>query len=190
MSVREGGFTLLELLVALVVLGFILAGLSQGAQFGLLAAGSQTRTVAERGELDAVDRAVRHLIQEMDPGRAGAPPGLRGTASSLAFTSALPTASALPVRQAAIVLAAEGGRLVLRATPRFPGVGASMETELLRDVERLEASYWSRGAQPRWVSSWAERDLPALVRLRLVFPPGDRRRWPDIVAAPMRSPAG
>ena len=31
------GFTLLELLIALTVLGFLLAGLAQGVHFGLLA---------------------------------------------------------------------------------------------------------------------------------------------------------
>ena len=190
---RDGGFTLLELLVALVVLGFILAGLAQGTQFGLLAAGSQARTVAERGDMDAVDRALTRLIQGMDPGRAGGPAALRGTASSLAFTSTLPDAAALPSRRADILLASQGGRLILRAVPRLPGPAPGAppaETELLRGIERLEVSYWIGGPQPGWATVWTGRGLPGLIRLRLVFPAGDRRHWPDIVAAPMRAAAG
>ena len=40
---RPNGFTLLEILVALTVLGFLLAGLAQGVHFGLLAWGTEVR---------------------------------------------------------------------------------------------------------------------------------------------------
>lgn len=190
---RDGGFTLLEVLVALTVLGFILAGLSAGTQYGLLAAGSQARTVAASGDLDAVDRALTRLIQVMDPGRNGGPAPLRGSSGGMTFTSALPAAAALPTRSAQVGLLVEGGRLVLRAVPRQPGQRTPpppVVIELLRGVDGMEASYWRGGPQPGWAASWTGPGLPALVRVRLVFPPGDRRRWPDIVAAPMRAPAG
>ncbi len=190
MTPRDGGFTLLEVLVALTVLGFILAGLSAGTQYGLLAAGTQSRIVGAAGDLDAVDRALIRLVQGMDPGRNGGPPPLRGSSGSMAFTSVLPAAAVLPTRSTQVVLLAEGGRLVLRASPRQPGQRTPpVDIELLRGVERLEASYWRGGPQPGWVRSWDAPALPALVRLRLVFPAGDRRRWPDIVAAPMRASA-
>lgn len=186
---RDAGFTLLELLVALVVLGFILAGLSQGAHFGLQAIGAQTRDIAGRGDLDAVDRALHRLIEAADPGQPRDPPTFRGSASSLAFVSTLPAAARLPTRQAQVSLGVDGsGRLVLRAVPRLPGhrlgpLPAPSETELLRGVDHLDAAYWTRGADPHWVTAWTSAGLPALVRLRVVFPPGDRRHWPDIVAA-------
>lgn len=189
---RDAGFTLLELLVALVVLGFILAGLSQGTRFGLQAIGAQTRDIAGRGDLDAVDRALQRLIEAADPGQLRDPPTFRGGGSSLAFVSTLPAAALLPTRQAQVSLGVDGsGRLVLRAVPRRPGhrLGPQpvpSETELLRGVDHLEAAYWTRGADPRWVTAWTSAGLPALVRLRVVFPPGDRRHWPDIVAAPKR----
>jgi len=187
---RDGGFTLLELLVALVVLGFILAGLSQGVRYGLRATDSQARTLAERSELDAVDRALRRLIEQMDPGTARDGASVQGSAGRLVFVSELPAASGLPTRRVDIALGVDGARrLVLRATPRpagkpFGPPPLPIETELLRDVDHIEFSYLARGPAPGWTSSWSVKDLPFLVRLRVVFPPGDRRHWPDIVASP------
>lgn len=189
---RDAGFTLLELLVALVVLGFVLAGLSQGVRYGLRAADTQARTLAERAELDSVDRALRRLIEQMDPGTARDGAGFQGSAGRLAFVSELPAASGLAVRHADIALGLDGARrLVLRATPRPPGKPFGppplpIEEELLRGVDRVEFSYLARDAGAGWASAWSGKELPFMIRLRVVFPPGDRRHWPDIVASPRR----
>ena len=189
---RDGGFTLLELLVALVVLGFVLAGLSGGVRYGLRAADTQARTLAERSELDAVDRAVRNLIEQMDPGTVRDGTGMQGTAGRLVFVSELPAASGLPTRHADIALGLDGARrLVLRAVPHLPGrpfgpPPLPVEEELLRDVDHVEFSYLGRDAGAGWASAWGGKELPASIRLRVVFPPGDRRHWPDIVASPRR----
>ncbi len=191
---RQGdhGFTLLELLVALVVLGFVLAGLSGGVRYGLRAADTQARTLAERAELDAVDRALRRLIEQMDPGTARDGAGFGGSAGRLVFVSELPAASGLPTRHADIALGLDGARrLVLRATPHSPGrpfgpPPLPVEEELLRDVDHVEFSYLGRDAGASWASAWSGKELPAVIRLRVVFPPGDRRHWPDIIASPRR----
>jgi len=184
----EGGFTLLELLVALVVLGFILAGLSQGVRYGLRATDTQARTLADRSELDAVDRALRRLIEQMDPGTPRDGAGVRGSVNRLTFVSELPAASGLATGRVDVALGVDGGRrLVLRSTPRpagkpFGPAPLPLETELLRDVDHIELAYWPRGPSPQWRNAWSANDLPLMIRLRVVFPPGDRRHWPDIVA--------
>ncbi len=189
---QEGGFTLLELLVALVVLGFVLAGLSGGVRYGLRAADSQARTLAERSELDAVDRALRRLIEQMDPGTARDGSGFQGGAGRLAFVSELPEASGLLTRHADVALGLDGARrLVLRATPHLPGKPFGppplpIETELLRDVDHVEFGYLARDSGGGWTSGWSGKELPFMIRLRVVFPPGDRRHWPDIIASPRR----
>ena len=193
---RDAGFTLLELLVALVVLGFVLAGVSQGVRYGVRASEAQARLVEARGELDAVDRALRRLVEAMDPGalRDGSAP--RGDPGRLAFVSELPqAATGLLARQAAMELGVEDGRLVLRWSPYLHAVRLGPppppeRVELLRGVERLEVAYWTRGPSPGWVRSWGADGPPSLVRLRIVFPLGDRRHWPDIVAAPARERPG
>ncbi len=191
----DAGFTLLELLVALVVLGFILAGLTQGVRYGLRATDTQARTLAERSELDAVDRALRRLIEQMDPGSARDGVVVRGGSGQLAFVSELPAASGLPTRRADIGLGVDGAhRVVLRATPRpagkpFGPPPLPIETELLRDVDHIELAYWPRAEPQQWTNSWNANDLPLLVRLRVVFPPNDHRHWPDIIAGPRRQRA-
>ena len=196
MSGRSGGFTLLEVLVALVVLGFVMAGLSQGTRFGLRAWGAQSRLIDARGELDAVDRTLRRLVEGMDPGGPNQDPLIEGAADTLAFTSELPAAAAAATRRADVALLVDaGGRLVLRWTPRLNAVRFGPppppeEAELLRGVAGVDLAYWPRPTPDApaagWRGGWTEKALPALVRIRLVFPPGDGRRWPDIVAAPMR----
>lgn len=185
----RNGFTLLELLVALAVFGLLLAGLSGGVRYGMLAWESQVRLASRHEDLDAVDRTLRHMIAVIDPGDATDAAPFSATRDRLDFITALPdgagTMLAQPIEAALLVDAAH--RLVLRWRPwlhveQLRPAAAPTETELLRGVSRLELAFW----QPRggWVAAWGSVDLPSLIRIRVIFPPGDPRHWPDIVAAP------
>ena len=185
---RDAGFTLLEILAALVVLGFIAAGLAQGTRFGVRALSAQGRLINERADLAAVDRTLRRLIERMEPGGLRQPPRFQGDAHRLAFTSVLPEAAAAMKRRADMMLLVDGTRLMLHWTPTQRARPTHTETELLRGVSRVEFAYWSRDGA--WMSVWSERTLPSLVRIRIVFVEGDRRHWPDIVAAPLQEQPG
>lgn len=185
---RDGGFTLLEVLVALVVLGFLMAGLAGGVRLGMLAWGAQDRAIAAHGELDAVDRALRHLIEQADPGDPTHAAGVGGGATRLALVTRLPAASDRAVEAALLV--ESGQRLVLRWTPRRFGrpIGPpppAQQTELLGGVDAVQFAYWARSGEGGWRSAWDNQDPPALIRIRLRFADATRR-WPDIVAAPAR----
>jgi len=188
---RDSGFTLLEILIALVVLGALMLALRQGVSVGVAAWNAQERLVAGREDLDAVARALRRLIEHMDPGTELEPVRLAAGPHALSFPTELPVAAvALPTRSIeAALLVNEGHALVLRWTPRLHAVRIEpppvRETELLRGVDQLDLAYWDP-AGAAWRDAWRGTDLPALVRIRIVFLPGDRRRWPDIVAAPAR----
>jgi general secretion pathway protein J len=188
MSRHDGGFSLLELLVALVVLGLLMAGLTQGIRFGFSAWGMQARLGASSGDLDAVDRALRRLVEQAHPAANQVTPTLRGTGASLAFVTALPVSLAAPMHQADIRLSVDAGRLVLDWTPHLHaawlGPPRQPRREVLLDrVEALEVSYLGPAG---WVKSWDSARLPTLIRLHLRFPKGDPRHWPDLVAGPMR----
>ncbi len=196
---RQAGFTLLEVLVALAVLGVLLLVLRHGVAFGVIASDTQAGVISDREERDAAARVLRRLVEQMDPGTAMEPVRLDLGPHALSFPTVLPAAaSASPQRgiSAALLVDAEG-RLVLRWTPRRHAAALGpppplQETELLRGVAGLDASYWRPSpGTGSWLSQWSRPTLPALVRLRVVFPPGDRRHWPDLVAAPSReSPQG
>ena len=191
----RAGFTLLEVLVALAVLGFLMLGLSQGLRFGLAAWDSQARLLGRSGDLDIADRTLRRIVTQLVPTDDAQNPGLRGTAQGFEAITELPVTAALPTRQASIALGVDrAGRLVLRWTPylharRLVPPLAAEESELLRNLARIELGYWSVAAGGGWFSTWTRMELPELVRIRLVFARGDPRRWPDIVAAPMRERA-
>lgn len=193
------GFTLLELLVALVVLGFVLAGIAGGVQFGQRAADMQARSIAAHADLGGADRLLRRLVAEMDPGAQNDPPHVTGSASALGFTTDLGRAAApLGEGEADVGLGVDGQRrLVLRWTPSLHAVRlgpapAPATAVLLDGVERVEFAYWGhaeRGAGA-WVTNWTEKDIPPLVRIRLRFPADSHRSWPDIIAATERIRGG
>lgn len=184
---KRNGFTLLEVLVALAVLGLILAALDGGLRFTLRAAERQARLVGSAGDFDAADRALRRLVAEADPGGPGIVP-LRGTPAGVAFTSTLPAGAG--GGPAEIRLGVEGGALTLRWLPHRFGRAFGPPPEargvtLLPEVRRLELAYWT-GSE--WRRDWAEPELPALLRLRVVFQDETVRHWPDLVLATQRRP--
>ena len=185
------GFTLLEIVVALAVFGFLLVGLTQTVRFGLTAWRQEARMSEGKTDLEAVNRALRLVIENLIPGEDPARPSIDGSAGSLTGVTRLrtPASGSDPVRVQA-GLAVSGGRLVLRWRPDQPGVpfGAPprpAETALVADVARLGIEYWRPPGV--WVSQWHEPDLPLLIRLRVQFAGSPAPRWPDIVIAPLLS---
>ena len=186
------GFTLMEVLAALAVLGLLMLGLSQGVQFGLRAWDLQARDVAWRNDIEAADRAIRLLIRRL---RSGAevrdrPTVVGGPHSCDLVTMLPPNASDPDAPVAARLEVNAAGRLVLRWLPMphatWIGPPRPQEAVLLDRVERVEFAYWKEqpGGGGAWQRAWNEPQPPSLVRLRIVFPRGDARSWPDIVAAP------
>jgi general secretion pathway protein J len=195
---RQGGFTLLEMIVVVTVLGFLIIGLTQGVRTGLTLWEAQSRRVGETAELDAAARILRALLSGIAPSPSFGPGGgaaggaeLKGGAASLAFVGDLPTGLGTTQR-ADITLELSGGRLVLRWTPHRHELSTAAaapptETELVGNVERLDLAYW--GASPSaqetgWQAQWDGPAIPELIRVRLVLGEKDRRRFPDLIAAP------
>ena len=189
---KQAGFTLLETLVALVVLGFLIAGLVQGLRQGIGAWQRQMRTLAARGDLDAADRTLRTLIARMDPGGMnGAPPALNGTSHTLAFTTRLPEAAdPLVTLDADVMLQVDAGHQLqllwlAHVRNRIRPPPPPERVTLLPNVDHLEIAYW-RNAKAGWQSEWAGAPVPKLVRIRIVFTGDGGRHGADIVVMPMR----
>jgi general secretion pathway protein J len=186
----DRGFTLLELLIALVVFGLLLIVLANGTRFALAARGLQAQRIATDEGLDAVDRTLRRLIGTMDPGvSSDGRPHFVANAHSMGFTGDLPIGAWFPTRQADVVISVDAAhRLVLRWAPHYPALlgppPLPQVTPLLDGVNELDLSYWAGApGHGAWVDRWDSAALPALVRLRIVFIRDSQRHWPDIVAA-------
>jgi general secretion pathway protein J len=195
----QRGFTLLEMLVALAVLGILVVGLTQGVRTGLTLWNAQARRVADAANLDAAARTVRAILTAMQPpasysavAEGETSPDSTYYADHLSFVSDLPTGLG-GTQRADITLELRRHRLVLRWTPHRHEAtstppAAPTETELVSAVDRLELAYWGRpspDASAGWQQQWSGPGLPELIRVRLVFAKGDLRRWPGLIAAPL-----
>lgn len=187
----SAGFTLLEIIVALAVFGFLLVGLSQTVRFGLTAWRQDARISSGETDLEAVDRSIRTIIENFSPADDTAQPSIDGTATTLIGLTRLRTPGSGPLpKRIEAVLAVSGNRLVLRWRPYhhwqafLPPLPPS-ETVLMAGVSRLRIEYWQPSGT--WTSSWHEPDLPLLIRLRLTLSGDNAPHWPDIIAAPLLS---
>lgn len=197
---RTAGFTLLEVLVSLVLLGFVLVALAGGIQFGARAWNAQETREAKGAELDAVYKLLRRLIVDARPlalitnGSPGIPLYMNGQPNGMSFVSDLPEAIGRGGNYDVVLALGGDGRLVLRWRPHMrtaPGGSAPSyeETELIRGVEALEIRYFappSAGQESGWLSEWRRPTaLPALVQVKLRFAKGDSRHWTNLVVAPL-----
>jgi general secretion pathway protein J len=185
----EAGFTLLEILVALAILGILLVGLSDGLRYGMFAWDRQSKAIARRAELDGVDRALRQIFTNAVIRAPDKP-------DQVAFTGELPQAVALNTRRADMTLLVDDkDRLILRWVPHLHAVQlgpapSPTDTVLLDKVDRLEVGYWREN--PNGTSGWSDEFDPSapakLLKLTLSFPTGDPRSWPAIIVGPLRGP--
>jgi general secretion pathway protein J len=188
---NTSGFTLLEMLVALAVFGFLLVGLSQTTRFGLAAWRQEARMSGGKTDLEAVDRSLRAIVEHLVPADDSAQPPIDGSADSLTGVTRLrvPGSGLTSVRVEA-GLAVSRRRLVLRWRPYHHWTvleppPKAVETELIGGIARFGVEYWKSPGV--WVSEWHEPYLPLLIRFRVIFGGSRATRWPDIVVAPLLS---
>jgi len=190
-TAADAGFTLLEILVAVFVLGVTLVLLTQGVRFGLQATQLQAAVRDRHGDLEVIDHALRRMVALADPGFFPEPSTLRGSAQTVSFTTELPIYGDGPTQRADVTLSAQAGRLLLRWTPHrhvelFGATLAWQQTVMLDGIERIELAYRASDPASAWASAWKADKLPALIRIGIVFPDASGRHWPPLLIAPVR----
>lgn len=199
---RQAGFTLLEVLAALALFSLLLLVLGQGMQFGQRAWRGQARALSWPDEMEALDRTLRQMITRavsVDESKAvdgNKPDGsgqigplVGGPAVMDVVTRMAQPGSVFPTPTEMRLEVDTAHRLVVRmlqhAHVRWITPPAQQLVVLAERVDRVEFAYWQlTPAGGAWVRDWPGPALPVLVRIRLRFPSGDLRHWPDIVAAP------
>jgi len=193
----DQGFTLIEVIVALVVLGLILAGLAQAQHFGMSAWTLETKLADNTAELERVDRVIRDLIETAAPPVTNGDKPFEGQEHRLVFVTELPDEPEdQPVRRAQVSLGVDDKhRLVLRwqpdanATPLVP-LPAPKQIVLAEGLERIDLAYRQAASDGgKWSKIWSDSPLPALVQLHFVLPAG-HHKWPDMAVATMIDPNG
>ncbi len=190
-----GGFTLLELLAALVVFGLILVALTSGLRFGEQAARAEARDTVAQDQIGPVDSTLRSLIARAWPGTTGTDVRFSGTARTLSFRTTLPEGlSGARSRDADVTIGVDAAhRLYLTWLPAYRNwivpKPRPYRIDLLTGVDHVELAYWDPGLNlppGGWVTAWTGTSVPKLLRIRLVFTKGAGVRWPDIIAATAR----
>ncbi len=194
---EEAGFTLVELLVAIILLSLISLVLTGSLQFGLTA---WARGMAHSDHVDnsmSAQQFLRRALEDAYPFFSSNDPTRRrvefaGTADSLAFLAPAPLAGGGGGRSRIMLsVRRHDGHsdLMVRAAPELGADNqASTRSRLIANVESVELSYFGKRRSdraPAWHDRWKDEiGLPQLVRVRVRFPTGDTRLWPDLVVAP------
>lgn len=198
------GFTLLELLIGMTLLGFILALLFSGFRLASTSWDAVERQVERTTEEEMARALLRRLLPQLQPMRwkratnqaiafVGEPSGFRAIAplSGQAGSSGLRV-----IEFAAETYAADGkdaARLILRQGPLVheapdfaAGLAEAKPHTILNGLTAVEFSYFGpdrQGATPQWQGTWTnEQQLPQLIRVGLVSPDAG---WTDVFVAPM-----
>jgi general secretion pathway protein J len=189
----QAGFTLLEILIAMVVLGFVMAGLVAASRFGISAWNLQTRLVDRSTEMERVDRILRLLVEQAAPPLAADDKLFSGQEHRLEFITRLPFQPQTdPIRRAQVALGVDSKhRLLLRWVPKPNAVSllasppAPQEIVLAEGVDHLDVTYrQATGDGGKWMRTWDDTPLPALVVMHIVMV-NSHEHWPAIQAATM-----
>lgn len=196
---RAQGFTLLELLIGMTLVGFILTLLFAGLNLGTRSweAGEQRMVTSSRQAI--VVGFIRHALERTDPLRWRVDDedqlAFVGEAESLRFVGSVAMHEGATGNHLIALDLADGevGRdLVMRwqlPDSRAPGFGPLEEAKpkvLVKAVREMTFSYFGTEAdteEPAWHDQWLHQKAPPeLIRLRLVMENGET--WPEIIAAP------
>ena len=196
-EVGEAGFTLVELLAAMALFSLISVMLLQTLNFAFKARERGTAHASRVDELYVVHDFVRRIIEDAYPHLVGADPTRRhvdfeGTADKLTLLASAPRALGSGGRlRIVLAMIKQGSKADLTLTSDVElGAAVSQPTSkaLVANAALIEFSYFGRRRSdraPEWKTQWVgETAPPKLVRVRVQFPSGDAREWPELVVGP------
>ena len=196
---RTQGFTLLELLIGMTLLGFILTLLFAGLNLGTRSWEAGERRMVTSSRQAVVADFIRHTLEQTHLLRWRVDNedqlAFAGEAESLRFVGSVAMHEGASGNHLIALNLADGetGRdLVMRwqlPDPRAPGFEPLEEAKpkvLIKAIKEMRLAYF--GAQtdteePTWHDQWLlQKAPPELIRLQLIMENGET--WPDIIAAP------
>ena len=207
----EAGFTLIEMLVSLTVVGMVSSVLMIGIgrmDLRQRLLGLKDAQIDEIADAQfALRRRIAHTYPSLNP-QTGNSIDFTGTPRGVEFDGEPPGNGAPDSLQRYRLRLERNGDLMLyrlnsltdsidkrdpavlgwTATRLISGAGAlsiryfGPQPDLTGRLRTQAAAQFTANAGPAWQENWTNRNvLPVLVRLTLDFPAGDKRTWPDLV---------
>ena len=199
----QTGFTLLELLISITLLGFILVLLFGGLRLGLRSWDVVQRQVDNLNSVRSIESFLRREMEMAYPYRWKGTLGQRiaflGERNKISFITQLPARIGTGGEYAVSLELAQTGtgrQLVWKHVPLnsqmqdFSGLAQVPEMVLagteLSAVDQIWLTYFGSMGEntvPAWVDRWdSPVRLPLLIRIQVRFANG--AEWPDFVVAP------
>lgn len=180
---REDGFTLIEALASLAILGMVSAMLVAGVGGGRRVWERLEQTAATGESVEMAQSVLRDRLERAYPATrydASAPyVDFEGQTSQAVFLGPASAAADSPIVRQTLTLSPAGELILTHEGSR---------TRLLTGVRSLDIAYfgpWSLDPRPGWRTRWESLpEPPRLVRVRLTFQPDDRRVWPELLVRP------
>lgn len=194
----EAGFTLLELLISMTLLGLLMVVMLGGLRFGVRAwernDAHSTATDDVRQAQALLRREIAHayplfIMKQED--LANRHVDFEGTEDRVSFLAPAPQmlGSAGWARISFERAEAQGRpALFMSVTPELASTSRPVGEVLVRGLKGLSFSYFGRDeprGSPSWHARWVNAKwMPQLIRIQAEFEPGDARVWPEFVVAP------
>ena len=203
---QQTGFTLLELLIAMTLLGMILVLLFGGLRLGVRSWDKSQKQVDSLNTVRSLENFLRRELSQTYPYLWKNVPGSRiafvGERNKLNFVAQLPSrvgGGGLYQISVKLEQAANAQRILWKHLPvssqmqDFSALAEAPEMVLAAsdfgNVEEIWLTYFGQeneSAVPRWLDRWENSTrLPLLIRLQVKL--SNNAQWPDFVVAPMLS---
>jgi general secretion pathway protein J len=197
-AARTAGFTLIEVLVALALMGLISTVLIASLEIGGHTWQRVTRTAMQTDEIARSQAFLRLRLATIHPVSAGSSHGpsaesLLGTSTSLEFVSSAPGSGNDRLLRYRIG-PSSGGYSDIEVAYRPDRSGSShavaadwSRETLLAGAQGISIQFWESASDipGRWVDHWeGKNQLPDLIRIEVSFASDDQRQWPPLYVEP------